>query len=301
MRLRIVLVRVQLPLLGLLALLALLVLPQCTPTAPAARPPLPTVSVAATPPSPCPAGMGFIPGGTYTPAAALTAPSAKSASAATTVAGYCLDLTEVTVRAFQQCVDAGHCARPDAYGDTEENRFCNYGNPRRAEHPVNCVDWTQATEYCAWSAKRLPTDDEWEWAARNGDRGDTYPWGSAAPDGTQANACGQECVAHFKANGLGPTTGMYAGGDGWPETAPVGSYPRGDNRWGVHDLGGNVVEWIGSRWDPTEAPDDDAYRPLRGGYWGSDYAEALAASQRTAESAQRRQCAFGFRCASAVE
>jgi formylglycine-generating enzyme required for sulfatase activity len=270
--------------------LGLLVLVHCTPTKPSApivtpSPPIATTAAGST--SPCPAGMALIPAGSF---------AFGDASSTATVASYCLDLTEVTVGAYRPCVDAKTCAEPTPHSKTEEGLYCNWNNQSRNTHPVNCVAWWHAKDYCAWAGKRLPTEQEWEWAARGGDRGEAYPWGAAAPDGTQANGCGPACVANYRAHGDDRDGPMYTRDDGWPETAPVGSFPRGDNPWGVHDLAGNVVEWTESTFDPTDA-EAEAYRVLRGGYWGSREARAFAASERSAESPGRVRDAFGFRCA----
>jgi formylglycine-generating enzyme required for sulfatase activity len=84
---------------------------------------------------------------------------------------YRIDKTEVTLEQFEKCVQAGSCQEPKAA------RHCNWGKPGREKHPVNCVDWFQAKAYCEWMGKRLPTEAEWEKAARGQD-GRMYPWGS---------------------------------------------------------------------------------------------------------------------------
>src|SRR5262249_33268531 len=127
----------------------------------------------------CPAGMVLIPAGTF------TVPAVGRAKKVKTVSEFCLDVDEVTVGEYAKCVnDSGACSEPDEHLLSKSDRqFCNWNHPYwRNPHPINCVDWYQAVQFCAWSGKRrLPTDEEWEWAARGGDKGWDYPWGTESP------------------------------------------------------------------------------------------------------------------------
>ena len=161
---------------------------------------------------------------------------------------FCLDPTEVTVADYTRCVQASVCAPPNAHGTSERDRFrtfCNWEHPQpREQHPVNCLTYSQAGQYCAWRGARLPTDSEFGAAAGNGGR-TRYPWGDEAPDATRANGCGDECPRELKRiTGNPEFVAQYAASDGAVGTAAVGSYPRGDDQWGVHDLAGNVAEFV---------------------------------------------------------
>jgi formylglycine-generating enzyme required for sulfatase activity len=210
-----------------------------------------------------------------------------------TVQPFCMDLTEVTVSAYTGCVSANACAEPSPYMTDEANRLnraCNWKRPGAGLHPVNCVDWGQATSYCAWAGKRLPTEEEWEWAARGASQARTYPWGNDAPSADRLNACGTECVTLVKSNFGQDWTALYQADDGWPTTAPVGSFPRGATPQGLQDMGGNVREWTSSNFDATA-------RVVRGGSWNDDVASIFRAALRGRDTPSYRYGGLGFRCA----
>ena len=149
-----------------------------------------------------------------------------------------------------------------------------------ADHPVVQVSVQDATAFCAWHGIRLPSDEEWEFAARGTD-GRRFPWGNAMPlqdGGGLANfgtvAC---CAADAR--------------DGYLETAPVGSFPKGASPFGLLDMAGNVWEWTGSLFPGR--PDRVA---LRGGGWGND-PYCLRVSYRHANPPDIGLDMVGFRCA----
>jgi formylglycine-generating enzyme required for sulfatase activity len=122
-----------------------------------------------------------------------------------TVKGFRLDRTEVTVGAYAQCVRAGVCSEPDAYQDERGNYriFCNWKHPQnRSAHPINCVDFQQAKAFCAWAGKRLPSEEEWECAARAGSEGRTYPWGNDKPDPEPAECLRERMSVQPRGQGL---------------------------------------------------------------------------------------------------
>lgn len=206
---------------------------------------------------------------------------------------FLIDVREVTVDAYAACVAAGGCTAPwttirwEAVKSKHREWWsaaCNEGRADRGEHPVNCVDWHQASAYCAWAGKRLPTEEEWEWAARNGSDGTAYAWGEGEP---AARPCW---------SGQGSETGPREG------TCPSGSHPGDATRAGVRDLAGSVSEWTASE---TIVGADSRGRGgvqvkvLRGGGWADLEARRVSVAARQADFPARRDSQLGFRCASA--
>ncbi len=244
---------------------------------------------------PCPAGMVFIPEGDFV----MGADDAERGERPMTpvhLRGFCMDRTEVTVASFRACVAAGACQPASTTvwwpGITDadhrvNDRWCNANFGDRDDHPVNCLDFDQAAGFCAWRGARLPTEAEWEYAARGGD-GRIYPWGDAAPNAHMMNGCGPECVAEGARAGQ-RWTAMYDESDGWPTTAPVGSFPEGASPFGLLDMAGNVLEWTA---DPL-----GGFRIDRGSGWNTDVPSRLRTSQRSWMVPSRRSVVVGARCA----
>jgi formylglycine-generating enzyme required for sulfatase activity len=210
-----------------------------------------------------------------------------------TLSAYYMDEHEVTVTDYKACVDAGACSSSGVtmpYSSDEEQPewawACNWGKGRD-DHPMNCIDWNQARGYCAWAEKRLPSEAEWEKAARGTD-GRKYPWGNAeyGSSGKVANIADE--TAHAKQPG-----GSYAQGydDGYYGTSPSRSYPAGKSPYGLFDMIGNVWEWTSSK-DEWKI---DWY-VVRGGSWGASLSYARASS-RPGYGTTRRSVDGGVRCA----
>jgi len=195
--------------------------------------------------------------------------------------GFWIDRTEVTNGQYKQCEAAGACTAP--YPTSSYSRAEYYRHPRYANFPVINVTWHDAVAYCEWAGKRLPTEAEWEKAARGVD-GRIYPWGDSPPDDTLAN---------------------YGGNEG--DTEEVGSYPEGASPYGVLEMAGNVWEWVADRYDvsyyqaspahnPT-GPNSGPERVVRGGSWL--YPERrIRAAYRNSRAPNFRDGTIGFRCAS---
>jgi formylglycine-generating enzyme len=190
-----------------------------------------------------------------------------------------IDVYEVKVEAYQVCVDAGKCTQPTTDG------YCNY--PHKPRHPVNCVDFHQATSYCAFVGKRLPTEIEWELAARGTD-GRDYPWGLPKPDAWEFESKGSALC--WK---RGP--GQAGDADG---TCPTGSYPTDRSPFGVHDMAGDVAEWTSSPFCAvTDRNCANLERVIRGGSWAVRSILDVEVSGRRKALPNDRSDRIGFRCA----
>jgi len=203
-----------------------------------------------------------------------------------------IDRTEVTNEQYRGCVEAATCPAPTT---------CDWGEPTysdtsKADHPVVCVSWEDAEAYCEWVGKRLPTEAEWEKAARGTD-GRKYPWGDAF-DGSRLNFCDANCEFDWKDS---------SADDGYQRTAPVGSYPEGASPYGVVDMAGNVWEWCqdwysGDYYDSSpqrnpRGPDSGESRVVRGGSWYYNVRYVRAAFRVRFDPASRYYD-IGFRCVS---
>lgn len=228
----------------------------------------------------CPSGAVPLPGGTF---------KLRESKREVTVRPLCLDVTEVTVGAYKECVRDGRCSPrclekagarvcrdvpadadwPSQAEALRASHFCNGGREGRDAHPVNCVSAAEAATYCAARGGRLPTEGEWEWAARGGDAARPFPWGNKEPAGLDL------CWGK-------PQTREH--------TCLPGSIAFDESAHGVRDLAGNLSEWVTSL-DPKHT-----YK-LRGASWYAVDDGYIRAAIEGFESMSARSEVFGVRCA----
>lgn len=220
----------------------------------------------------CPAGMRLVRGGTFMMGS--TATPAEQPVHAVTVSTFCMDATEVTAGAYGACTAPG-CTTPGTDGG------CTWRASGRENYPLNCIEWASSRAFCQWRGGDLPTEAQWEYAARGTD-GRTYPWGNEAP--SSSRLC-------------------------WNRSGPcaAGSYPAGNSPFGISDLAGNVYEWT-LDWsgayaaggatpivDPT-GPSTGSSRIYRGGAWYFNDANLVRAAWRYQVTPAWRGGDAGFRC-----
>ena len=203
---------------------------------------------------------------------------------------YWLDQTEVTNGQYRLCAEAGECDPPKEMGSfTRENYYDDTGFNN---YPVVHVTRDMAADYCDWAGVRLPTEAEWEYAAR-GPEGLIFPWGNEFDPG-RLNYCDAGCqgVADLTYN------------DGYPDTAPVGSFPEGASWIGALDMSGNVREWVADWYgyypnekvDNPQGPAEGDSRIPRGGSW-YDTQDNLRSTNRGGNTPDYWRHKVGFRCA----
>jgi formylglycine-generating enzyme required for sulfatase activity len=190
-----------------------------------------------------------------------------------------IDETEVTNGMYARCVADGKCDLPQAKESLTRKMY--YGEPKYNNYPVIYVDWNMAGGYCAWAGRRLPTEAEWEKAAR-GSEAFLYPWGNTKPDANLLN---------------------YH--DSIGDTTEVGTYPKGASPYGALDMAGNVWEWVYDWFAPDYYQSSPAANPqgpangqmhvLRGGSWNLN--EDLVRSTYRGRHPSSPNLGIGFRCA----
>jgi formylglycine-generating enzyme required for sulfatase activity len=218
----------------------------------------------AVPADACPPTMTYITGGEFW----MGSPGRRGAREErprflTRVANFCLDTYEVTSASYEHCVGLGLCRAPRGDADT-----CNYG--RREDHPINCVDWARADAYCRSQGARLPSELEWEYAARGGSENGPLSSGEAA---AERRGC-------FDTD----------------QTCPVGSFAPG--AFGLHDMAGNVWEWTNDWFGDYPWPSlAGRAKVFRGSGWNRRSDRGLGTTLRNRASPSRSGGYLGFRCA----
>lgn len=201
-----------------------------------------------------------------------------------------IDKYKVTYRRYNLCKDAGTCT------DLFEGAACNAGLDWNHNHPVNCVTYKQAEDFCQWDGnKRLLTEAEWEKAARGSD-GRIFPWGNS-----DANCNLAVMDKKINGNTIGP-------GCGAGTTQPVGIKTAGASPYGVMDMEGNLFEWTSDWYDPNyyktnppnsnpKGPAQGVHKVLKGSSWLMRKADNMASSIRSGYSPLGQGYVVGFRCA----
>jgi formylglycine-generating enzyme required for sulfatase activity len=203
------------------------------------------------------------------------------------LSAYYIDKFEVTNELYRVCVNAGSCNPPVKSGSSTQSSY--YGNSQFNDYPVVYVTWTMAKNYCEWRGAKLPTEAQWEKAARGSD-GRTYPWGKGAADCQRANYHGN-------------TNGCVGG------TSPAGNYENGKSPYGAYDMAGNVWEWVADWYSAIyyqtsltsnpPGPDTGQSRVIRGGSWTRDNF-SIRSTTRVNYAPSYNNFDIGFRCAGLV-
>ncbi|MBL8632113.1 MAG: SUMF1/EgtB/PvdO family nonheme iron enzyme [Myxococcales bacterium] len=183
------------------------------------------------------------------------------------VASYWLDKTEVTVSDYASCVNAKKCSEP------KTDRGCNWKIPARQNHPVNCIDWYQAKQFCNWLGLRLPTEIEWEYAARGANAKNN-------PDLQNGNVC-------WKRN---EKQGTCSAGKSSSDISPLG----------VYDMAANVYEWVQDNYRLCYGKIcsvNQYEKAVRGGAWSFPVPNLLRFSARNRHAPTEYSSSLGFRCA----
>jgi len=219
---------------------------------------------------------------------------------------YHIDKHEVTADQYYQCVKGRGCSadnltkkKKTGKEELSESIHCNWRKPGKENYPMNCVDWSQAQAYCGWAGKRLPTEAEWEKAARGTD-GRKFGWGNEWPPPP-----GSGNIADETAKKKFPEWEIIDGyDDGYATTSPVCTYTNERNPYGLCDMAGNVSEWVKDWYKKEyygESPSRNPQSPSAG-KWNIYRGQSAYTSKnpdvyhRRKNYPQYRETSLGFRC-----
>lgn len=211
------------------------------------------------------------------------------------ISAFEMDVHEVTNAEYAECVDDWRCIAP--YFKDSLSRPSYHRDPAYDDYPVIWVSWSHARDYCTWAGKRLPTEAEWEYAARGGLSGKRYPWGDTI-------TCDDACYGRFLSSAY--CWNYCHNGVCDNDTHPVGNYAP--NGYGLYDMAGNVWEWVNDLYQPdyyTVSPPNDPQGPasgflhvLRGGSYGDgSYHQRVARRDTEGLGPLHPFDDIGFRCA----
>lgn len=209
---------------------------------------------------------------------------------------FCIDKSEVTVANYQLCIDRKQCSPKER----SDNGWCTFGASQRANHPINCITWKEASNYCTKVEKRLPTAAEWEYAARGTNDSQPFPWGTNDPysNNNYANACDKACLN--SGTGERAMEGATALPDNHPGTATIGAFPAGKSLpFGLFDMAGNVAEWTTTEacevWETNGG--SCQYVIIKGGSFRTNERGSLFVTAAPKWPKAKGADTIGFRCA----
>jgi serine/threonine-protein kinase len=214
------------------------------------------------------------------------------------VAPFWIGRDDVTAKAYAACIEAGQCdARAQHYQpEHPPGHNCNL-EAGRLDHPMNCVNWSEAQSFCQWLGGTLPTSEQWEFAARSG-QNNIYPWGNEPPNAERANLCDFNCIRSTEPNDYRSLVqhGMVRENenDHYAATSPSGAFPQGATPWGLLDMAGNVQQWTSTDFAPA-VEGKPLLKEVRGGSYTGD-PNLLRTTSRWRRNPAEPQPNIGFRC-----